>query len=164
MQRTLAPSKMLPSRLVVLFASCCLFSGSVQAHVDTTLLLRGDKLLGLPETFSPAVFDRKLFRLRIKNHQMVFSPFLRSLFETSHKLVVSASWYHTGSTLPPYILFSIYPKGKDFSYKILLELETLALIEVSVQLRESDDIRRDLQIQLDERLLRDIDSSVSTLE
>jgi hypothetical protein len=152
---------------IVLLCAIILFfsqSGAVLAHRDTLIRLEGTQLVGLPEKFAPAELDLKAARLRIGHHVMTFSPFLESLFDQPHELVISASWYHHSKTLPPYILLRIQPREKDFSYGILLNLETLELIEVSVTLRESATTTRELRIDLSDDQKQAIERSIQTLK
>jgi hypothetical protein len=95
---------------------------------------------------------------------MTFSPFLKSLFEQPHDLHISASWYHEGSTLPPYILLQIQPKKKDFSYDLLLNLGTLEVIKLSVALQVSESSTWLLSVALDEQWKKDIQASIRTLK
>jgi hypothetical protein len=145
----------------VLFFSQC---GALLAHKDALIQLKGTRLVGLPEKFAPAELDLKAGELRIGHCAMTFSPLLKSLFDQPHELVVSASWYHDPKTLPPYICLHIKPQDKDFSYEILLNLETLELIEVSVTLRESATTTRRLPIALSDDQLRAIRSSIRTVK
>jgi hypothetical protein len=97
---------------------------------------------------------------------MEFSPFLRSLFPTEQRfdLMITASWYHTWSSLPPYIVLHIDPKGKDFSYEILLNLDTLDVIRVSVVLKEFDSTTRYVPVELSESQKQDIKKSIKYIE
>src|SRR4051812_2856783 len=113
--------------------------GLLHAHEDTLIKQQGTSLVGLPQEYAPAEFDVKAFRLRIGKHVMTFAPLLQSLFDEPHSLRISASWYHSRSILPPYLLLEIRPNKKDFiSYGILLNLETLELIQLSVSVRDSE--------------------------
>jgi hypothetical protein len=95
---------------------------------------------------------------------MKFSPFLRSLLDQPHALGISASWYHERKILPPYLLLRIQPTKKDFSYELLLNLETLDVIELSVTLRESDSESRHLPIALSKQQKEDIRKSIQKLK
>ena len=57
-------------------------------------------------------------------------------------------------------MIAIQPKGKDFSYKLMLNLDTLDLIELSVTLRESEKSTRLLPIALSDEEKEDIRKSV----
>jgi len=144
----------------VTFAGLCV----VSAHEDTLIQLKGTDLVGLPKNYAPAEFDVKALHLRIGKHEMTFPPFLRSFFEQQHDLRITASWYHYSETLPPYILLHIQPKKKDFSYDLLLNLETLDLIEISVVLQTSDSSTRYLPIALRDQWKEDISKSIRTLK
>ena len=148
------------------FAPAFCFSRSVAhfAHKDRLIELKGTRLVGLPEKFTPAELDLKAGELRIGHRAMKFSPLLKSLFDQPHELVISASWYHDPKILPPYISLHIKPKEKDFSYEILLNLETLELIEVTVTLRESATTTRRLPIALSDDQLQAIQKSIRTVK
>ncbi len=122
--------------LLALWASC---TGAF-AHQDTIIRLEGKALVGLPSQYSPAELDLEAFRLQIGRRVMQFSPMLRGFFlRQPYDLKVSASWYHENDyvTLPPYLVLHVTPKGRDYTYRVLLALDTLRLIDVSVDLRGS---------------------------
>jgi hypothetical protein len=76
------------------------------------------------------------------------------LFELSHDLEFSASWYHQPSpTLPYYLLITISPKHKDFRYGILVALDTLDLLSVYVDVVESEGSYREFTQQMDSKNL-----------
>ncbi len=157
---------MKPSQVcLVLCAVLASFSsGSALAHQDRIIEMKGDKLVGLPDKYAPAEINVKEARIRIGDHAMTFSPLLKSLFDQPHELSLSASWYHDRSILPPYLSLTIQPKKKDFSYNLLLNLETLDLIELSVTLRESDVSTRNLPIALSDEQKADIRKSIRKLK
>ena len=137
-------------RPFLLFCLLSLFlCGPILAHKDSIIHLGEDKaLVGLPNEYMPAELDLQNFRLKIKNNELKFSPFLKSLFLEPYDLRVSASWYHEKSLLPSYLLLHIQPRKKDFGYEILLNLDTLDVISVTVLLKESDSATRHLPIDL----------------
>jgi hypothetical protein len=136
------------------------WSGKAPAHEDHIIKIKDDKLVGLPDKYAPAEISLKESRLRIGDHVMVFSPLLKSLFDLPHDLKLTASWYHDPKIVPPYLVIAIQPKGKDFSYKLMLNLDTLDLIELSVTLRESEKSTRLLPIALSDEEKEDIRKSV----
>jgi hypothetical protein len=136
---------------------------SLLAHEDTLIGLETKKLVGLPKEYTPAELDLKDFRIRIKDHAMAFSSLLKSLFDQPHDLRISASWYHDRKILPPYLLLSIQPKKKDFRYELLLNLDTLALVQLSVVLQESDLTTRHLAIALSDAEKEDIRKSITKI-
>ena len=119
--------------LAMAAASCA----SASAHVDRIIRLEGKALVGLPAEYSPAELDLEALRLRIGDHVMEFPPPLRGFFERQpYDLVVSASWFHDDDdTLPPYLLLGITPEGRDYSYSVVLALDTLRLLDIRVTLR-----------------------------
>jgi hypothetical protein len=139
------------------------WSGSLLAHEDTIIGLENKKLVGLPKEYTPAELDLKNFRIRIKDHAMVFSPLLKSLFDQPYDLRIFASWYHDRKILPPYLLLRIQPKKKDFRYELLLSLDTLALVQLSVVLQESDSATRRLPIALSDAEKEEIRKSIKKI-
>lgn len=136
----------------------------LRAHKDTIIQLKGTALTGLPKTYAPAELDMTAFRLRVGNREMTFSPLLKSICEQPHDLRLTASWYHQSGTLPPYLVLRIQPKGKNFSYSLLFNLDTLDLIELSVTLQESKSTTRELKIALSESQKKAIKSSIKVLK
>jgi len=139
-----------------------LVSADLSAHQDSLITLEGVNLVGLPAEYQPAELDLERYRLRIKNHVMDFSPFVKSLFpeKRDYDFIISSSWYHDRSVLSPYISIHIKPKTRDFSYRILFNMESLSVIEVSVVLTESDNVTRELPINLSVDRKRDIEKSI----
>ena len=129
--------KHLVSGLLLATALC----GPLLAHQDALVQLEGKTLVGLPRQYSPAELDLEAFRLRIGQHVMEFSPLLQSFFRRQpYDLQVRASWYHANEdgSLPPYLTLHITPKGRDYTYRVLFALDTLRLIDISVDLRGSE--------------------------
>jgi hypothetical protein len=93
----------------------------------------------------------------------VFSPLLKSLFDQPYDLRIFASWYHDRKILPPYLLLRIQPKKKDFRYELLLSLDTLALVQLSVVLQESDSATRRLPIALSDAEKEEIRKSIKKI-
>jgi hypothetical protein len=109
--------------------------GLASAHVETIIRLEGNKLFGLPSRYTHAELDLKALCLRINRHEIEFPPLLRSFFlRQPYDLEISASWYHEG---PPYLVLRITPKGRDYSYDLGFELDTLS-VDISVELRGFD--------------------------
>jgi hypothetical protein len=136
----------------------------LRAHVDTIIRLKGTTLTGLPKNYAPAELDMNAFRLRIGNREMTFFPLLKSLCELPHDLSITASWYHESGTLPPYLSLRIQPKGKDFSYSVLFDLDTLDVIKLSVTLQESESTSRILPVALSDRDKKAIRESIKVLK
>ena len=136
---------------------------SLLAHEDTLIGLETKKLVGLPKEYTPAELDLKAFRIRIKDHAMAFSPLLKSFFDQPYDLRISASWYHDRKILPPYLLLSIQPKTRHFRYELLLSLDTLALLQLSVVLQQSDLTTRHLAVALSDVEKEDISKSIKKI-
>jgi len=126
-----------------------LLQGSLFAHRDTPLEIEGTRLIGLPDKYAPAEFDLKSRRLRIGSRVITLGGVLDTLFEEPCDVRVSASWYHEGSSLPPYILISLYPRGREQHYEILLALAALHVIKADVVLHLPRDSWAWIPIELD---------------
>jgi hypothetical protein len=144
--------------LLILF-----WSNSLLAHEDTIIGLDNNRLVGLPKEYTPAELYLKGFRIRIKDHAMTFSPFLKSLFDEPYDLRIFASWYHDRKILPPYLLLRIQPKKRDFRYELLLSLDTLVLLQLSKVLQESDSTSRHLPIALSDAQKEEINKSIKKI-
>jgi hypothetical protein len=166
--RSLFLLRRMNTRLLQLLVWICLFlalPSVLYAHKDIIIPLKGTNMVGLPKNYAPAELDMKALRLRIGSHAMTFSPLLKSFFDEPYELRISASWYHERSILPPYLLLHIQPKKtKDFSYNILINMDSLDVIELSVTLRESDSTSRDLPIALSEQQKEDLRKSIETFK
>lgn len=137
----------------------------LHANVDRLIEIKGTTLFGLPEKYAPAELEMKAFRLRIGKHEMTFFPYLKQLLDQPHDLRITASWNHEPEgILPPYIGIHIQPKKKDYSYKLLLNLDTLDVIELSVILKTSDSKTLTLPLALDDRSKKDIRESIRTVK
>ena len=135
------------------------------AHQDTIITIKNNELVGLPKEYQPAELDLKEYRLRIKDHVMEFCPFIKSLFPDGkpYDLSITSSWYHDRSILPPYISLDIRPQGKNVSHRILFNLDTLDVIEVSKVIRD-ERTTQFLPIELSELQKQDIKRSISTVK
>lgn len=117
-------------RLLVILGFTFASSAAVYGHQDVLIQLQGDKLIGLPRRYEPATLNLRSFRIQIQGKGKEFSPFLKSLFRRPYDLELSASWYHERSILPPYLLVHISPKAKNYTHRILFDLDALQLIQV----------------------------------
>jgi hypothetical protein len=125
------------------------------AHQDTPIQLKDGKLLGLPKEFEPAAFDLAKKTLTISGKVLPLSHSLQSLFPDDrsvdefgfqnpvkgipYELKFSASWYHGPSLRPPYLLIKITPDDRDFRTEILVDIESVAILEARVFLKISEE-------------------------
>ncbi|WAC39024.1 hypothetical protein [Pedobacter sp. SL55] len=112
-------------------------------HQDTQLKLdKVGNIIGLPKQYGPAKFDLAAKRLRIRDREVVFPKCLQYYFEQHQnpKVYLSASWYHEKRILPYYLNFRIVDKRVNYEYGMLINLETLELIEVSQSTTEGNTI------------------------
>ena len=139
------------ARIQYLLLSACLAASPIEsliAHEDTIIRLDGTQLVGLPQQYQPAELDVRAYQIRLRGHTKASSPWLTSLLEQPHKLEISASWYHDSSILPPYLLLRITPRGKNYSYEILIDMDAVRLIQAKKAVRESDTVTTFIPIQL----------------
>ena len=89
----------------------------------------------VPKKFEPLRYDKEEQIIRIGNHSMKLAPYFRSLFpdDGRYKIHFSTSWYHDLTLLPPYMLMRIEPEGRQFDYRLLLNLRDLSVIEFSIE-------------------------------
>lgn len=127
-----------------------LLCGSSHAHEDTPLKLEKGKITGLPKKYQPAAFDRENKVLTIAGKRLVFPEVLHRLFTDGHiedgpdypvrvgahpyRLTLAASWYHELEYLPPYLLIKIEPKGRDYFFELLIDLDRSVFIEARVEI------------------------------
>lgn len=149
--------------IICIFLIFCL--NDVFAHEDMIITLQDGKLVNLPEQYQPASFDKNEFILQLGDKQIVFPECLKSYFPENHlyDLFLTASWYHDLSTLPPYLSFSIRPKGKDYSFNILFDMDTLIPFHIGIELKESEIVISNYQLSIDEYCLREIEKAVSVI-
>lgn len=119
--------------LIVLISFIFLTNTDV-IHQDTRLQIDNNgNIIGLPQQFYPAKFDRKKKKLRINNREVTFPECINYYFERNKKakLKLSASWYHSKEIMPYYLNFNISDESAEYGYTILIDVETLELIHVN---------------------------------
>ena len=130
---------------------------SADAHTDVPLKLVADgKLVAdsqnskVPLEFQPLEYLKKEQVIRIGKHRMKLAPYFQSLFPDDEKFEVhfSASWYHDLTLLPPYMLVHIKPSGRQFSYRLLLNLKDLSVIQFSVEVELGGRSTREFPVDL----------------
>ena len=79
------------------------------------------------------------------------------------KIKLSASWYHSKDILPYYFNIDISHKGIDFGYSILINLETLELIEMKKTVKKENSFYSS-DIDLDKKCLEQYASRIKALK
>jgi hypothetical protein len=116
--------------------------GIAVAHQETSLKVAGNKLVGLPEQYSPSSFDFEKNQLLIGGKALKLPSFLAGILNRKRtindegqvlfqagviwRLEVAASWYHDKSeqgSLSDYLLLEFYPQNKDYHFKVFVNLE-----------------------------------------
>jgi hypothetical protein len=109
------------------------FTHLCAAHEDTGIVLgpKGE-LKGLPEQYLPASLQNN--KIIIGKHELNMPECVAKYFSNSanYDLLISSSWYHNKSLLPPYINFKIKPKNKDYEFGLLFGLDDLSPIQFTV--------------------------------
>ncbi len=158
--------------LVYCLLAVWLVCGSAYAHTDVPLKLTPDgKLVAdpqdrkVPQEFQPLEYVKGEHLIRIGNYSMKLAPYFQSLFpdDGKYKVHFSASWYHDLSLLPPYLLMRIEPEGRQFSYRLVLGLKDLSVIQFSVEVDLGGGSSRDFPVDLS-YWEKEIKESVSTNE
>lgn len=123
---------------ISLFLVLTMLGVSASAHKDSIINVNPDgELLGLPNEFSPARLDLGVNTITIGQRVLTMPPCVAKYFARpeSYDLMVTSSWYHQRSTLPPYINFRVKPKNKDFEYELLFSMNDLKPISFQVVTR-----------------------------
>ena len=139
---------------LILFSFLLLTNRDV-IHKDTPLQIdKNGNVIGLPNEYSPAKFDEAEKILQIRNRIIVFPKCITEYFEENKnaKLNLSASWYHSKDIMPFYLNFEISDYSTDYSYSILINLETLELIKVYKMTRKGISFINE-KIELDKKCL-----------
>jgi len=118
--------------LLILFI--VIYSGFLSAHKNTGLELNDNgTVIGLPHKYEPASFERKSFIIEIAKKKIIIPECIKHSIgvnnELDYSIDLSASWYHNSSDLPPYLNVSVFPVAGKFKYHLLLNLDSLELIE-----------------------------------
>ncbi len=113
-------------KIILLVILAFSFSVESYAHKDRCIRLIGDKLEGLPTEYQPASFSYEYKTLTIGQNTMVIPESIWIKFGDTKQnpLDFSASWYHSRSTLPPYMSI------ENSKFGLLLNLDSLEIIEV----------------------------------
>jgi hypothetical protein len=145
-----------------------LMLSTASAHSDTPLTWTNGELKGLPKEFQPAGFDFKKRELTLRGKQLRMPGQLRGVFtdeirkDSLHRekkeawppvgLMFSASWYHGPSELPPYLNVHVAPKGMDYRYEILVDMEKVAILKAEIIHQDQDGKgERSFPVDLSER-------------
>jgi len=153
-------------KIFLLFLTFLFLGNSKSFHQDTPLKIdKNGNIIGLPKQFGPSKFDLAAKKLRIKDREVVFPKCLQYYFEQHQnpKVYLSASWYHEKRILPYYLNFRIVDKRVNYEYSILVNLETLALIEVSKSTIEGNTIHHIPKVELGEKCLADYENAISVV-
>ena len=134
-------------------------------HEDTPLIIdyKGT-IIGLPEKFSPATFDVDSKTLAVKDKSISFPECFLFLFGEKSKadIRLSASWYHDKEIMPYYLNFDINPINKNYGYSILIDIESLELIN-AYKVTYKGHISYNKKINLDDKCLNYYKKSIATL-
>ena len=151
---------------IFLFLTLMLFvNDSNIVHQDTPLQIdQYGNIKGLPKKYSPAKFDKLKGKLQIKNNTVLFPNCLKQYFHKleNPKLYLSASWYHSKEIMPYYINFVIYNKDSDYSYHILVDLDSLELIEIYKETKEENSYYH-IEIELSQNCINEYQSNVELI-
>jgi len=131
------------------------------AHQDKIIEIKDGKLIGLPDQYNPANINLEELSLQIGNNKLIFPTCLSKYFTENeqYSLNSSSSWYHDLSRFPPYILLTVEPKNKIYSYQLLFNLDTLNPIQVEKRIRESERITTSEKLEISKECLETIERS-----
>ncbi|WP_231614119.1 hypothetical protein, partial [Pseudoalteromonas sp. NZS71_1] len=110
------------------------YSSFLFAHKDTGVKIQDDGvLIGLPQKYEPASFDRKSLTLQIADKKLIMPECLSKYFGDNstfmYSLDISSSWYHNLTRLPPYLNMTITPDNQNIEYTIRFNMNTLEVMK-----------------------------------
>ena len=165
-----APPHRLRPACVFFLALLAFGFGPAAAHQDVKLKFKDGIILGLPEEFGPAKFDREKKILTLGGKALPLPDMLRRNFRDhrlhhwdaeaprqageprtplAYDLAFTASWYHDPLLLPPYLLMKVTPKDRDFRYEILFDMEKPGILEAHVIHQLTDSTSQSFPIQFE---------------
>lgn len=150
----------------LILISFLLLNNSETTHQDTPLQIdKNGNIIGLPKEYKSAKFELKTKKLRINNKEIIFPECLNYYFKKhkNPKLNLSASWYHSKDIMPYYLNFSVSYKSSNYTYIIIVNLETLELIDVSKAYMEGNTYYSP-EIQLGKKCLDEYKKEIKTLK
>ena len=120
-------------------------------HQDAMLELESNGVIvGLPEQYSPATLEIEIsteategpvkeIQIEIARNKLSVPKCIASMLKTNNasNILLSASWYHESSSLPPYININFYDPGynsekwSNSGYSILFNLTNAKIIEMT---------------------------------
>jgi hypothetical protein len=153
-------------KTLLILISFIFITNSSVVHQDTILRIdENGNIIGLPKEFGITKFDLSKKYLRIKDKEIVLPSCMNYYFDIHEKpkLKLSASWYHSKDIMPYYLNFDISQKNKDFGYTILIDLETLEIIDIEVSINQGNSTYNH-EIKLDEYCLNEYKNGIKTLK
>jgi len=152
-------------RAIIVILICCFYSiQSANAHQDTIIKRAANGALsGLPEQYQPAILSLDESFLQIGSNKIIFPPCIAKYFPSQgeYEVGITASWYHGPmSGLPPYISIKIHPQGKDYSYGLLIDLDTVKPIELKIIIKETKSSTAYHTIEIDKNCESSLKKSV----
>lgn len=128
-------------KILFIILSLIIVSNSKSVHQDSPLKIdKNNNIIGLPPEFGVSKFDLDKSYLRINDKEVVLPRCLNYYFSIHKKpnLKLSASWYHSKEIMPYYLNFDISQTNVDYGYSILIDLESLELIEVQLSIKQGN--------------------------
>ena len=139
-----------------------IITDSKTIHQDRILKIdKNGNLIGLPKEFGPGKFDLSKNYLRIKEKEIVLPKCINYYFKVHNnpEIKLTASWYHSKDIMPYYLNFDISQKNKDYGYKVLIDLETIGLIDVQTTIKKENSVNY-YTIKLDNSCLNDYNKNI----
>jgi len=147
--------------LFVLFISAVIcFSAS--AHQDRIIKLENGVLVGLPDKYQPAYFNLQKKSLQIGVNQLDFPPCISNYFseDAQDDILITSSWHHDLTTIPPYLLISIQPQERYYSYKLLFDMDTLKPYDFQIDIRRTQTFTSHQSLVIDDNCHKSIEESL----
>jgi hypothetical protein len=121
------------SKLALLSAILLFGASNVQAHLDKEIFLNDGDLVGLPDAYNPAHFDKEKYVLTVGDQSFKFPDFLIEILKSQakeSKIRMFAAWWHEGD---PYLNMEFMTE-KNGGYICFFSLDDLSKLSVSKEI------------------------------
>jgi hypothetical protein len=150
----------------ILCVLCLFLRTPVAAHKDRIILIDNGKLVGLPDQYQPAYLNLQEKSLQVGTKHIVFPACVSKYFpeNNNYTVKITASWYHATTAMPPYLLISIHPSGRNYNYRLLFNLDTPKPLKFEIEIHESESVTAFHQLVIDDICRESIERSFGAKE
>jgi len=94
------------------------------------------------------MFDTRQALLTIAGRTLRLPGFLKDVMaeEDECELKPVSSWIHDFDKLPPYASINIAPRGGDFSYGVLVNMDEMEILKIELSLKDTHTVTRQIPV------------------